>query len=66
MAVYHLKESPAGTAPQMNDSTSNGNSATMNGTVLATQQQPGEIDGSVNFEGNTWASLANPANFSNT
>jgi hypothetical protein len=32
--------------------------------VLASQQQPGEIDGSVNFEGNTWASLANPANFS--
>ncbi len=64
MAVYHLKENPAGTAPQMNDSTANGNNATMNGTVLATQQQPGEIDGSVNFEGNTWASLANPANFS--
>ncbi|HEX4133716.1 MAG TPA: choice-of-anchor D domain-containing protein [Bryobacteraceae bacterium] len=64
MAVYHLKENPAGTAPPMNDSTPNGNNATMNGTVLASQQQPGEIDGSVNFEGNTWASLANPANFS--
>jgi hypothetical protein len=64
MAVYHLKENPAGPAPQLNDSTSNGNNATMNGTVLASQQQPGEIDGSVNFEGNTWASLANPANFS--
>jgi hypothetical protein len=64
MAVYHLKENPARTAPQLNDSTSNGNNATMNGTVLATQQQPGEIDGSVNFAGNTWASLANPANFS--
>ena len=64
MAVYHLKENPAGTAPQMNDSTANANHATMNGPVLASQQQPGEIDGSVNFEGNTWASLANPANFS--
>ena len=64
MAVYHLKENPAGTAPQMNDSTSNGNDGTMNGTVLASQQQPGEIDGSINFEGDTWASLANPANFS--
>ncbi|HEY1757081.1 MAG TPA: LamG-like jellyroll fold domain-containing protein, partial [Bryobacteraceae bacterium] len=64
MAVYHLKENPAGTAPQMNDSTANANHATMNGSVLASQQQPGEIDGSINFEGNTWASLANPANFS--
>jgi hypothetical protein len=64
MAVYHLKENPAGTAPQLNDSTSNGNSATMNGTVLASQQQPGEIDGSINFAGNTWAGIANPANFS--
>jgi hypothetical protein len=64
MAVYHLKENPAGTAPQMNDSTANANHATMNGAVQASQQQPGEIDGSVNFEGNTWAGLANPANFS--
>ena len=63
-AVYHLKENPAGAAPQMNDSTSNANHATMNGSVQASQQQPGEIDGSVNFEGNTWASMANPANFS--
>jgi len=63
-AVYHMKENPAGAAPQLNDSTANGNSATMNGTVLANQQQPGEIGGSINFEGNTWASLANPANFS--
>ena len=51
MAVYHLKENPAGAAPQLNDSTANGNNATMNGTLLASQQQPGEIDGSVNFEG---------------
>src|SRR5580698_7448372 len=64
MAVYHLNENPAGGAPQMNDSTANANHATMNGTVLASQQQPGEIGGSVNFEGDTWASLANPANFS--
>jgi hypothetical protein len=64
MAVYHLKENPAGTAPQLNDSTANGNSATMNGAVLASQQQPGEIGGSVNFEGDTWAGLANPGNFS--
>jgi hypothetical protein len=36
----------------------------MNGPVQSSQQQPGQIGGSVNFEGNTWASLANPANFS--
>lgn len=64
IAVYHLKENPAGAAPQLNDSTSNSNNATMTGPAVASQQQPGEIDGSVNFEGNTWASLANPANFS--
>jgi Concanavalin A-like lectin/glucanases superfamily len=64
MAVYHLKENPAGAAPQMNDSTANANNANMSGTVLASQQQPGQIDGSINFEGNTWAGLANPANFS--
>jgi hypothetical protein len=64
MAVYHLKENPAGPAPQLNDSTSNGNNATMNGSVQANQQQPGEIGGSVNFEGDTWASLSNATNFS--
>ena len=64
LAVYHMKENPAGTAPQLNDSTVNGNNATMNGPVAGTQQQPGEIDGSVNFEGNTWAGIANPGNFS--
>jgi hypothetical protein len=64
LAVYHLKENPAGAAPQMNDSTANANHATLNGSVQAGQQQPGQIDGSLNFEGNTWASLANPANFS--
>jgi hypothetical protein len=64
MAVYHMRENPAAAATQMNDSTANGNNATMNGAVQSSQQQPGEIGGRVNFEGNTWASLANPANFS--
>ena len=64
MAVYHLKENPAGTAPQLNDSTSNANNATMNGSALASQQQPGKIDGSINFEGDTWASLSSPSAFS--
>jgi hypothetical protein len=63
LAVYHLKENPAGAAPQMNDSTPNANHATMNGAVQNAQQQPGEIDGSINFLGNTWAGMANPGNF---
>jgi hypothetical protein len=62
-AVYHLDESPAGAAPQLNDSTANGNNATMNGKLLASQQQPGEIGGSINFEGDTWAGIANASNF---
>ena len=63
-AVYHMKENPAGTAPQLNDSTGNGNKATMKGTVAAGQQQAGEIDGSINFEGDSYASLANSSTFS--
>jgi hypothetical protein len=64
MAVYHLKENPAGAAPQLNDSTGNGNNATMQGSVAAGQQQAGEIDGSINFEGDTYASLASSSTFS--
>jgi hypothetical protein len=64
MAVYHMKENPAGVAPQLNDSTGTGNNATMNGSVLASQQQPGEIGGSINFEGDTWAGLASSSSFS--
>ncbi|MGD0630992.1 MAG: choice-of-anchor D domain-containing protein [Terracidiphilus sp.] len=64
MAVYHMKENPAGAGPQLNDSTGSGNNATMNGPVVASQQQPGEIDGSINFEGNTWAGLASSSSFS--
>jgi hypothetical protein len=64
MAVYHLKENPAGTAPQLNDSTGNGNNATMQGSPTAGQQQPGEIDGSIGFTTSTWASLASTSDFS--
>jgi hypothetical protein len=62
-AVYHMKENPAGTAPQLNDSTGNGNNATMQGAVVAGQQQAGEIDGSINFEGDSYASLASSSTF---
>ncbi len=58
MAVYHMKENPAGGAPQLNDSTGNGNNATMQGAAAAGQQQPGEIDGSIGFTNSTWANLS--------
>jgi hypothetical protein len=62
-AVYHLAEDPSGTAPQMNDSTANANHVTMNGGI-SSQQQAGEIGGSLNFSAATaWGALANPANF---
>jgi hypothetical protein len=63
MAVYHMKEDPAGIAPQLNDSTGNGNNATMKGVVAASQQQAGEINSSINFEGDSYASLASSSIF---
>jgi hypothetical protein len=65
MAVYHLKENPAGTAPQMNDSTANFNHATTNGGMPAGSQVAGEIGGSLNFSGGSYyLTLANANNFS--
>jgi len=64
MAVYHMKENPAGGAPQLNDSTGNGNNATMQGSPVAGQQEPGEIDGSIGFTTSTWANLPNTSAFS--
>jgi cytochrome c556 len=63
MAVYHMKENPTGGAPQLNDSTSNGNNATFQGPAAAGQQEPGEIDGSIAFTNNTWANLSNTSAF---
>lgn len=62
-AVYHLSEIPTDADPQMNDSTANANHATMNGTILSSQQQPGVVGGGINFEGNTYATLANAEKF---
>jgi sugar lactone lactonase YvrE len=64
MAVYHMKENPAGGAPQLNDSTGNGNNATMQGAAVAGQQQPGVIDGSIGFTFSTWAKLSSTSAFS--
>jgi hypothetical protein len=47
--VWHLKENPAGTAPQMKDSTSNAHDGTTTGMVSG-DQMGGKIDGSLNFD----------------
>ena len=62
-AVYHLSEIPTQADPQMNDSTANANHATMQGTIASSQQQPGLVGGSINFDGQTYATLANAEKF---
>jgi hypothetical protein len=49
--VWHLKEDPSGTAPQMMDSTSNGNSGTAAELMDASDQITAKIDGGLNFGG---------------
>jgi hypothetical protein len=51
MGVWHLKEDPSGTAPQMNDSTSNGNNGTSAGSMTASDQVTTKIDGGLHFDG---------------
>ncbi|MGA2515295.1 MAG: DUF2341 domain-containing protein [Thermodesulfobacteriota bacterium] len=48
--VWHLSQSPTGTAPQMKDSTSNGYNGTANGGFVAGDQQTAKIDGGLDFE----------------
>jgi len=50
-AVWHFKEDPSGTAPQMKDSTSNANQGTSGGSMTSGDQIPGVIDGSLEFDG---------------
>lgn len=49
--VWHLKEDPSGTAPQMKDSTSNGNNGTSYGFMTTSDQVTGKINGSLDFDG---------------
>lgn len=49
--VWHLSENPAGTAPQINDSTINTNRMTSFGTMTSGDQMTGKIDGSIDFDG---------------
>ena len=51
VGVWHLKENPAGTAPQMQDSTSNNNDGTSAGTMTSGDQITGKIDGSLDLDG---------------
>jgi hypothetical protein len=52
--VWHLKEDPSGTAPQMKDSTSNANHGTTYGAMTSDDQVSGtdKIGGSLDFDGN--------------
>ncbi len=49
--VWHLSEDPAGTAPQMKDSTSNDNDGTSNGGLSSADQVAGQINGSLDVSG---------------
>ena len=49
--IWHLKEDPSGTAPQMKDSTANGNNGTSDVSMTGANQVAGKIDGSLSFNG---------------
>ncbi|MHB8053174.1 MAG: DUF2341 domain-containing protein, partial [Methanoregula sp.] len=49
--VWHLKENPSGTAPQMRDSTSNANHGTSGGTMTTSDQVAAKINGGLDFDG---------------
>ncbi|MFN0059451.1 MAG: DUF2341 domain-containing protein, partial [Planctomycetota bacterium] len=49
--VWHLKEDPSGTAPQIADSTSNANNGTSAGSMTSGDQIAAKIDGGIDFDG---------------
>jgi predicted ribosomally synthesized peptide with SipW-like signal peptide len=51
--IWHLKEDPSGAAPQMKDSTTNGNNGTSGGSMTSANQVAGKIDGSLYFNGSS-------------
>ena len=51
MARWSLKENPAGTAPQMKDSTLNINHGTTHGAMTSAQSVEGKIGKALNFDG---------------
>jgi hypothetical protein len=57
-----MPQNPAGSAPQMTDSTSNANTATANGGMASGNQVSGKIGGSLSFSGGTY--LTTPTSLS--
>lgn len=58
-AVWHMSENPAGTSPQLLDSTTNNNDGTSAGSMASDDQVSGQIDGSLDFDGsNDWISAS--------
>ena len=51
LRVYHMNEDPSGSAPQMIDSTSNGDDATSEGSMTSGDLISGQIDNSIDFDG---------------
>ena len=51
VGVWHLKENPAGTAPQMQDSTSYNNDGTSAGSMTSGDQVTAKINGGLDFDG---------------
>jgi hypothetical protein len=49
--VWHMEENPAGTPPQMKDSTLNGNNGTSAGSMTGSDQVTAMIDGGLDFDG---------------
>jgi len=49
--VWHLSENPAGSAPQVKDSTANQNNGTSAGAMTSDDQVAGKVDGSLDFDG---------------
>ena len=61
--VWHLKENPFGTAPQMRDSTSNANHGTSAATMTSGDQVAAIINGGLDFDGsNDEITCGNAAN----
>jgi hypothetical protein len=51
VGVWHLKEDPSGTAPQIKDSTSNANNGTSAGSMTSADQVSAKINGGLDFDG---------------
>jgi hypothetical protein len=57
--VWHLKENPSGTAPQMKDSTSYGNNGTSYGSMTSGDQVAGKIGSGLDVEIDDYIGTAN-------